>query len=218
MPVDIHPGGYNGGVTGKRISSFFAFSAASLAILSASSYLTTVSFALMETDHNAVVLHFYDGRSRMFWFHSPEDPIETKRDVWSGVIHVRSKIRRAQHLPDHEYGTPSPPSFSVPIRVARRGQIAAFGGQWRAEISNRAWPPVDAHSSTWSFESSLIRVPTWPMVLLLMIPPIYRSILERRRQRRAARNECLACGYDLTALVEPRCPECGTPTSIPTQA
>lgn len=31
-----------------------------------------------------------------------------------------------------------------------------------------------------------------------------------RRKARILRNECLGCGYNLKALPEPRCPECGT--------
>ncbi len=35
-----------------------------------------------------------------------------------------------------------------------------------------------------------------------------------RRHRRRRRNHCLHCGYNLTGLSDPRCPECGRPFSV----
>ena len=58
-------------------------------------------------------------------------------------------------------------------------------------------------------ERSLV-VKTWIVVLLLMAWPVWRFFRgPARRARRAAAGCCRRCGYDLTGLTEPRCPECG---------
>lgn len=199
----------------RRVAGSCALLAATLGILTASSEVTPISIEIVQTDHDAAFLHFFDGRARMFWFHSADEAIQAESDVWSGVIHVRSKHRRAVPPPADQHGPPAPPAFSVPIRIANRHQVPFLGGRWRGEVTNRPPPPFDLNRAVWSFESSFIRVPAWPMVVVLMIPPIRRSISERRRRRRAGRNECQECGYSLIALVEPRCPECGTPTPVP---
>lgn len=190
--------------------------AAALGILIIASDVSPVTLFLVDANHHTVLLHFYDGRVRAFWFHSPIEPIEAISDEWTGIIHVRTRSRGARPLPAEQAGPPAPPSFSVPIRIANRLQVRMLGGRWRGEVSNRVPPPFVQAYAEWGFESSFIRLPAWPLVILLMIPPIRRSIFERRRRRRAARNECLTCGYSLRALVVPRCPECGTPIAIPT--
>jgi len=199
----------------RRVAGSCALLAAALGILIIASDVTPIAIKLIEIDHHAFLFHFCDGRARAFWFHSPVDPIEANCDEWTGIIHVRSRSRGAGPLLADQSGPPAPPSFSVPIRIANRNQVPMFGGRWRGEVSNRFPPPMVSDRVEWGFESSFIRVPSWPLVVLLMIPPIRRSIFERRRRRRAIRNECLTCGYSLRALVEPRCPECGTPIAVP---
>jgi hypothetical protein len=55
--------------------------------------------------------------------------------------------------------------------------------------------------------------PFWAPALLLGLGPALwgRRVLLRRSRRRGQR--CVACGYSLTGLADPRCPECGTPVS-----
>jgi hypothetical protein len=54
--------------------------------------------------------------------------------------------------------------------------------------------------------------PFWAAVPLLLVYPAIAFLggpLRRRHRRREGL--CLKCGYDLTGLTEPRCPECATP-------
>ncbi len=53
-------------------------------------------------------------------------------------------------------------------------------------------------------------VPIWFLTLLILAYPFLILIRgPMRRRRRRLRNECIHCGYSLTGLIEPRCPECG---------
>jgi len=55
-----------------------------------------------------------------------------------------------------------------------------------------------------------VGMPFWaPAALLLVVPfvAVLRGPFARRRRRK--RGRCVGCGYDLTGLTEPRCPECG---------
>ena len=55
-----------------------------------------------------------------------------------------------------------------------------------------------------------IEFPCWALVLLFSAWPIIAFVRgPYRRAGRRAKGFCLQCGYNLTGLVEPRCPECG---------
>lgn len=59
-------------------------------------------------------------------------------------------------------------------------------------------------------------VPFWaPAVILLICPAAAMLAGPLRRRKRRKRGQCLKCGYNLTGLPEPRCPECGTPFTAP---
>ncbi len=66
-----------------------------------------------------------------------------------------------------------------------------------------------------------VGVQWWALFPLLMILPIIayiRGPMRRRRRRRLGL--CIACGYSLVGLTEPRCPECGrgfAPSDAPAQ-
>jgi len=60
------------------------------------------------------------------------------------------------------------------------------------------------------FWSTEIHVPAWAVLFVLALyPTIWLASKRFVRHRRRKRNECIRCGYSLTGLPEPRCPECG---------
>ncbi|HEX4796340.1 MAG TPA: hypothetical protein VH370_21305 [Humisphaera sp.] len=65
--------------------------------------------------------------------------------------------------------------------------------------------PIDVHHRE-------LRVPFWPLAILLAVPWAVGVIRGRRRRRRFRIGHCAKCGYDMRATPK-RCPECGTPTA-----
>jgi len=66
---------------------------------------------------------------------------------------------------------------------------------------------------------SSITLPLWFLsIVFLAYPAIHCVVGHCRVRRRFRKGLCVECGYNLTGLPEPRCPECGTPfdPSMPT--
>ncbi len=60
---------------------------------------------------------------------------------------------------------------------------------------------------------AVVRFPLWVPLILFSIWPAAAFIRGPvRRYRRRKRGLCLQCGYNLTGVPEPRCPECGEAT------
>ena len=56
----------------------------------------------------------------------------------------------------------------------------------------------------------LLSVPLWIPFIFFAAYPILVLIKTIRRRLRRKPGHCSNCGYDLTGLPEPKCPECGT--------
>lgn len=63
-----------------------------------------------------------------------------------------------------------------------------------------------------SYRVYVLTLPMWFIMVALSIPPLYVFVFKPiRTMRRRRANNCINCNYNLNALTEPRCPECGTP-------
>jgi len=184
--------------------------AAALAVFGAFSYVMIPSFKLVSFNRDVLLLHFYDGRVRLFWFHSPQELFSVEAAEYQSILFLRSQAENLGPWDDAIAGPPTPLVFRVPIRIGDRYTVPPVGGGWRGKIGPQLFAPVAFAGPLWLVESSFFRLPVWPLATLLMIPPIRDSIRERRRLGRKKRNECLECGYNLTGNVTGMCPECGT--------
>jgi len=145
-----------------------------------------------------LIPHMGDGLVRLFWMESSDENAEVLprlHNRYLGFLIADAKSKR------------DPALFRLTtdrgVRIASRGQVPAFGFQWRLP-----WP--SGAPSGVVFRLSLVRVPLWvPVVLLLIYPAAAFLLGPVRRRLRRNRNQCLECGYALVALSEPRCPECG---------
>ncbi len=75
------------------------------------------------------------------------------------------------------------------------------GIAWRHHLSR--FERSNRHSS--------LRIPLWMPLVVVAIPT---AILWRRDRRRILDGHCQKCGYDLTANVSGKCPECGTACDV----
>lgn len=103
---------------------------------------------------------------------------------------------------------PPESAFSVPfLATVRIVSISATGAGsrvvWNAFTLNESW------SRNWS-----VRIRLLPFTALFSTIPVLhllRALHSRRRwKHRAANGLCITCGYNLTGVMSPVCPECGS--------
>ena len=135
-------------------------------------------------------LHVFSGRAQLERLsepcpHPPSPPATVKTVLGAGWI----SETRFDCLSAREYVSLSVEDARI---VARQGPADYLGNTYFL---------VKAHTLT---------VPLWmPFVLFAAYPALAFIRGPVRRWRRRKRGLCTHCGYNLTGLTEPRCPECG---------
>lgn len=104
------------------------------------------------------------------------------------------------------------PSDGTTIVPGRRWMVERFGVRlmFRGSAAPMTSLRLDPKPGAWYVETSA----TIPMWMLAALSALMLSVLflrgPWRRHQRVLRNHCQCCGYCLTGLISPRCPECGT--------
>jgi len=70
----------------KIIAGGCALLAAALAVFGALSYVMIPSFKLLSFNCDVVLLHFYDRRVRLFWFHSPQELFSVEAGEYQSIL------------------------------------------------------------------------------------------------------------------------------------
>ena len=82
--------------------------------------------------------------------------------------------------------------------------------------TNRSFVERHVHSTVGSQFTTMLKLPLWiPFLAFTAFPTIAFLRGPVRRNRRRKRGLCVGCGYNLTGLTVPRCPECGAAATIP---
>jgi hypothetical protein len=74
--------------------------------------------------------------------------------------------------------------------------------------------PINAPKVTFDYRVRILWISKPAVISAFILAAILFLRAPFIRRRRKRRNQCLQCGYDLTALTSPKCPECGLNTSI----
>jgi hypothetical protein len=194
----------------RRHILFFVMPALAIAlsVISCASYFAPIHCGWRLTQRHWAVAHFYDGRFRLFWVHSNGGPITVAphRDSPSFRVDTVEPVSELASVGEIGPGAGGVPAWARPMRVGigNRRSVGAFGGRW-------SWSPTQPQQAAAPAGITYVRMPTWLPVSVLLLAPlryVFRGpMLERHRHRR---NRCTMCGYSLTGLPEPRCPECGS--------
>jgi hypothetical protein len=179
--------------------------AGGLGLLWIASYVRPRGAALPMGNQSALVVVVRGGVADLNWFET-----QGPNYCWRVEEGGRVALYASNTCEPKPIGTPIFWSFRMPVQPptpwawwARcAAMLVAFGGPGRITSLQGASSPV----SSWYVFFTHLWLPT---VLLLIAPSVALVRGPWRRRRRHRRGHCLRCGYDLTGLAEPRCPECG---------
>lgn len=185
------PGGWNLPMIRKTVIAALATSAISSAILGWVGYVIPVYRGWQITGELHSYVYFGDGLARFYWLLGNDDIYLDSPDAY-----VQMEVRRA-----------ADDAVCIRYTHGRPGTVAPY-----ALVSNR-WNPQRG-ATTPSICMVGVRTRIWPPIAVFAAYPILTFGRDRYRRRvrlcRKENGQCVECGYDLTGLPEPRCPECGT--------
>lgn len=138
---------------------------------------------------------------------------------WDPADRVASQLRLARHLTMGGHVLSRPYVLVSLARPARLHNAGGFGtNAIRLDLPRHwdgpraGWTWVESAPILWS-----VTVPFWLPMAMSVILPLHWVLRTRRRWRLRGVGFCPSCGYDLRASAD-RCPECGTPVPMKTEA
>ena len=115
-----------------------------------------------------------------------------------GCIAVKTESDFSSHRPIPKFAMERGLSVSSDLRLLR---------------PRFSWLGLE-HATDSSFGTESIRVPTWMLVVVFSLLPLWRESRRYAKRRRSRANLCIECGYNLTGNTSGTCPECGTKVPV----
>lgn len=114
---------------------------------------------------------------------------------------------------------PTTASLYIGVTSGEATSITPF--IWVPPAHNLLGFGYESTANTWNDRSgtpitqrmTMIAIPLWLVIMLLMLPALLALRRAVIRRRRLSSNRCVSCGYDLRGSPT-QCPECGLPSSI----
>ncbi len=200
---------YDKGVLRPASTILQAFAAIAFAVFGVVSFFTVPAVRFHAAPRYIVVLQFYEGRFRVFWIEAAEAPVSVEFVGGGANMRTSSRVADWPPLPPGVVGADvsRDSDWDRYISVGGCRQVPSFGGAWKSSFGAARFRASPGRVS-------YVRLPVWLPCLLLLYRPCLAILVGVRERARRRKNLCLACGYHLKGLTEPRCPECGTKTSI----
>jgi len=128
---------------------------------------------------------------------------------WSEPSFLRDKYK--MNLASHA----GKPNWNVNVYRTMVRFSRNFGPVIESRHFRIGWPPLFGIEYGKFYRKGIlvsysIGLPVPIIILVLLGPAVWMIASSRlKKTRRRRQGQCLNCGYNLTGLTEPRCPECG---------